>query len=129
MPSNVPAASATTVLPAHLCRQFERQHAWPVEENVFANGERQSRARTTTPTISWNIRPVLSEAQQTEMLTFLRARKGIEPFYFYDWTEGAHDPSGSSSIGRYVVIARPLISLARGLGRRALMNLILEQRA
>lgn len=133
MPANVPAASPTTVLPAHLSRAFERQQYWTVDENEYANGERQSKVGVATPIVSWKITAHLSAAQEAAILAFLEARKFTEPFYFYDGTETSpkwsHDPSGVVSVGRYVVVAKGNINRALGLGRRNLMNLTLEQRA
>ena len=132
MPANVAAAAPTTVLPAHIAQAFERQHVWPVEENEYANGERQSRARTTTPAVSWRLTPHVPEAIQTQLWNFLAARKFVEPFYFYDGTETSPpwtvDPTGSNSVGRYTVVAKGPLNIQRGLAR-ALMNLTLEQRA
>lgn len=132
MPSNVPAANPTTVLPAHLAREFEREQYWPVDENEYADGDRQSKAQTTTPTIRWRITPNMDAAKQVEMWNFLKARRFIETFYFYDGTETSppwsHDPTGVNPVGRYVVIAKSPLGISRGMAR-GIINLVLEQRA
>jgi hypothetical protein len=129
VPANVAAASPSGVLPEFIGRSFVRSQSWPVRENEYiGDGTRQSVARTTTPTVSWELEYNVEESVRAALWSFLETKKFITPFYFYDFTEGAHDPSGSSSVGRYVVVAVSPLGFSQGPAR-ALMSLRLEQRA
>lgn len=119
MPANVPAASPSVTMPAHLCRAFERVQEWAgVEENVYQNGERQSRARTTTPALRWRLSAIESRFSAS-LLSFIAARKGVEPFFYVD-------PSDDNT---YTVIASAPVSSSRTIGGRAVVEIYLEQRA
>ncbi len=128
----VPAASPSTVLPAHIASEFVRTQEWANDINEYANGERQSRARVATPIVKWKLKAHVSEAVIMDLFAFLRDRKFIEAFWVYDGTETSPpwtvDLTGASSIGRYVVIAKLPLSFSIGMARSE-MPIVLEQRA
>ena len=117
-------------MPAFLSRQFKRRQEWETGLNIYANGEQQSKSLITTPANQWDLEAGASASLQTSLWNFLLARKFIEPFYFYDGPESgwAVDPTGASSVGRYVVIAQGPLAVSQGLGLASL-PISLVQRA
>ncbi len=112
MPASIQNASpgAVSVLPYSLCSAFARNHEWHVAEVEYANGESERRSLTTTPRRSWSLSKRLTAAELTALRNFVIARKGVEPFYFYDGTETnpkwSWDASGATTQGRYTVVVQ-----------------------
>lgn len=100
MPANVAAPSYGTpprVMPRALCVSFEESRDYDGVVNSYQDGRR------TAVAISGNSRRrfrMTSRDQTNAMRNFYLAT-GNRPFYFYFWKEGAHDPSGVSTAGRY----------------------------
>lgn len=118
MPGVVAAASASTVLPALLCSSFTRTVAWPVEDNVYRNGEAQRRARTAEGRNTWALAPKLPASVHAALKAFFAARGGPkEAFYYYDPHDGTHDPTGVATTGRYKVRFADSLSLSIGMAR------------
>lgn len=118
MPGVVAAASASTVLPSLLCSSFSRSVAWPVEDNVYRNGEAQRRARTTEGRNTWALAPKLPSAVYAALRTFFLARGGSkEAFYYYDPHDGTFDATGVATTGRYTVRFADSLSLSIGMAR------------
>jgi hypothetical protein len=106
MPGSVANAAPSTVMPAMLCAAFTRSQSWPVHINTYAGGESQRSVDAANSRKAWNLTGIFTATELAAMRNFWNARKGGQPFYFYDFSEGAHDPSGVSAAGRYTVTFR-----------------------
>ena len=108
MPGSVYLTSATAVLPESLSRIFTRSQDLAVHENDYPDGASQRERLVEAPRRRWSLSKYLTPAQLQELRNFYSARKGpTEPFYFYDPyatnPRYAHDPTGASLYGRYIV--------------------------
>lgn len=106
MPGNVASASPTEVMPAFLCRAFERSQQWRHMANQYANGEHEAATELTNSRKRWALSPIATAAQIAALRNFFEDRRGgTEEFYFYDPFEAdfVHDPTGTETDGRYAV--------------------------
>jgi hypothetical protein len=117
-------------LPQFLSSRFALVREFAAVENVYANGEIQSRSLVTTARRSWQLTAHVTPTILGALRTFLFARRWIEPFYFYDGTETSpkwlHDPTGVVSTGRYTVVARGIWVQSMGIARGS-VDLRLEE--
>jgi len=132
MPGNVQNALPAEVMPDSLYTLFEQSRERAVRENVYANGESQRAARTTTSRKSWSASKRLTADELDELRGFLQDRRGIEAFYFYDGMETSpkwsFDPTGMDPTGRYTVrVAEASIAQATYLGSRAEISITLVE--
>jgi hypothetical protein len=119
VPGSVENAEPVTVLPHSLCNAFVRDAEYPVPENQYRNGESQRSKLAETSRKAWRTSRRLTAAELSEFQDFYDARKGIEPFYFYDPYESGflHDPTGEFLTGRHIVRFEGPWGHAIGLGR------------
>lgn len=121
MPGSVAAAAASTVWPALRYSRFARTAEWIVDENTYANGERQAATYLTLPRRRWDLVAKLTAAELATVRSFIEARRNVEPFVFYDpWETSplfSHDPTGAATAGRYKVRMEPSWSYTMMLGR------------
>lgn len=108
MPGNVANAVSAGVLPQTLCTAFQRAESYPLQSNLYRNGESQRALEGTTPRRRWRITRRLVPDDLATLRSFFEARKGPhQAFYFYDpWDTSpkfSYDPSGVDPIGRYLV--------------------------
>lgn len=108
MPGAVVAATASVVMPLSLSSLFEEQRTVEIFENEYAGGESQRRQRAATSRKSWRLAKRCSAAEMATLEAFIVARQGgLGAFYFYNGPETvpiwAWDPTGVSTVGRYVV--------------------------
>jgi phage-related protein len=84
MPGSVPAASVSDVWPTGLqYRSFSESRAWPVDINVYADGEAQARARATTSRKGpWQVSVVATASAIATLKTFYDTHGRTAPFYF-----------------------------------------------
>ncbi len=104
MPGNVAAASPSTVMPEVLARSFVAASEFLIDVNEYADSSVQTKAITTTSRKTWRLAAVMDATLLGTMRTFWEARRNGEPFWFYFWREGAHDPTGLSTVGRYAAV-------------------------
>ena len=118
MPGSVANAAPSTVMPKFLCAQFTRARAYELNENEYRNGESQRALKVSSSRKSWQLSARHAPAALATLRTFISDRRGpLEPFYFYDLTEGAHDPTGASLTGRYTVRINGAWSEETAIGR------------
>jgi hypothetical protein len=108
MPGSVANASVSTVLPQWLARSFVRADEWRVDQNVYQNGEVQSRTQVTAQRLRWTAEPILTADELEDLKDFwLATLHGA--FYYYDPYEAAgaigsnYDGTGSATTGRHKV--------------------------
>jgi hypothetical protein len=101
---SVSNAAPATVLPFSLCVSFSEGLEVQERGLEYRDGtlERSRLVETTRRRFSQAKR--LTVDQMDDLREFWDARKGpLEPFYFYHCKEGAHDPTGVATAGRYTV--------------------------
>ncbi len=108
MPGSVANATVATVMPAGLCRLFERTDEWAAWSNRLRDGREIVTSRTSTARRSWALVRRMTAAQLSALELFYVARRGsAEPFWFYDpWETSpkfSPDPTGTATAGRYAV--------------------------
>lgn len=105
---SVVAANPTVVMPYALARAFRQERSWPVDLNVYANGEMQRSLLTATSRKRWALAlPLTAAAKEAMLQFFLDQGGGTVEFLFYDLFETvpkfSYDPTGAAVAGRYTV--------------------------
>lgn len=127
MPGNVASATASVVMPLVLCSSFQRSERWRALSNSYANGEHEAKELVTNSRRSWDLAASLTAAALVDLRNFYVDRNGqLKTFYFYDVNEGAHDATGVSATGRYIVRFAGAWSHTRQLGRLPATFALLE---
>lgn len=126
MPGNVAAAAPATVMPVVLSRAFAAGSEFVVDVNEYADSSVQTKAITTTSRKTWRLAAAMDATLIGTLRTFWEARRNGEPFYFYFWREGAHDPTGLSTVGRYAAVFVGGWNEATNLGR-TIVELVIQE--
>lgn len=103
MPGNVSAPDYGTparVMPRALAAAFSESRSYDAMLNEYVDGATQAAAINS---ISVRRFRFTGRDQTNALRTFFMAT-GHLPFYFYFFAEGAHDPTGVATAGRYGVV-------------------------
>lgn len=102
MPGYVKGPTVTAVLPFSLCRAYSESQVYAARTNEYHDGSSQRAALVSTPRHSWKLTKRLSPTDIGTLRSFWLSNVA-SAFYFYNLKEGAHDPTGVLTTGRYVV--------------------------
>ena len=118
MPGSVQNAVPSGVMPYALCTGFSESREFVQLQAGYHDGttERSQIAQTSRKTFKLAQR--LTTARVTSLKAFWDGQQGgVVPFLFYNLAEGAYDPTGNSTQGRYTVVFRGNWSQTTGLLR------------
>lgn len=107
MPGNIQNAAPNGVMPDALCTAFSESREYLQFQAQYHDGtaERSQLAQTSRRTFKLAQR--LAAARVAALKTFWDSQQGgVVPFLFYNLAEGAYDPTGNSTQGRYTVVFR-----------------------
>lgn len=115
---SVANAAPVTVMPASLCTAFAESLEVVALGVEYHDGTLERSRLAATSRRRFRLEKRLSTAALTALAAFWAARRGeLEPFYFYHGKEGAHDPTGVSTAGRYTVRFASAWSESWGMAR------------
>lgn len=103
MPGNVSApdyGSPVRVMPRALAASFSESRSYDGMLNEYVDGNTQALAINSNSVRRFRF---TGRDQSNALRTFFMAT-GHLPFYFYFFAEGAHDPTGIATAGRYGVV-------------------------
>jgi hypothetical protein len=112
MPGAVLPPQPTLVMPQTLCLAFTEDRNYEQLRNEYHDGSPQAGQLAQTSRKTFKLSRRLTPAQLSTLLTFFESLNGgLAPFLFYNPFEAApigsnYDPTGASSVGRYVVCFR-----------------------
>ncbi|SRR5579885_3656060 len=118
MPGNLQAAVPNGVFPYALCAAFSESRECVQLQAGYHDGttERSQLAQTSRKTFKLAQR--LTAARAAALKVFWDGQQGgVVPFLFYNLAEGAYDPTGNSTQGRYTVVFRGNWSQTTGMLR------------
>ena len=118
MPGNIQNAVPIGVMPYALSVAFSESREFIQFQAQYhdATTERSQLAQTSRKTFKLAQR--LTVARVTTLKAFWDNQQGgVVPFLFYNLAEGAYDPTGNSTQGRYTVVFRGNWSQTAGLLR------------
>jgi hypothetical protein len=118
MPGNILTVLPSGVMPSALCTAFSESREFVQLQAQYHDGsaERSQLAQTSRKTFKLAQR--LTAAGAIALKAFWDGQQGgVVPFLFYNLAEGAYDPSGNSTPGRYTVVFRGTWSQNTGLLR------------
>lgn len=137
MPGIVRPATATLVMPNSLSRSYEEVFQFVSLVNVYADGSSSRKTMHTTPRRRWAFTkrlaislpsPAVAPYPYQQLRDFIVAtRYGMDPFYFYNYREAPHDPSGVAQFGRYKVVFRGNWNMPVAMPPRIEVGLVLEE--
>jgi len=106
MPSNIIAAAPTEVMPYGLLKAFTHEYRWEILKNDLPDGSAVRAPQVLVPRSFFQITRAMTAIQWATLRVFYQDHKYGAPFWFYDLKEsnGAFDPTGSASAGRYTVV-------------------------
>jgi len=118
MPGNLQQAAPNGVMPYALCTAFSESREYAQLQTQYHDGaiQRSQLAQTSRRTFSLSQR--LTAALAIALKAFWDTQQGgASPFVFYNLIEGAYDPTGNSTQGRYTVRFQGSWSQNTGLAR------------
>jgi hypothetical protein len=124
MPANLAIAAPSGVMPYALCTAFSESREYAHLQAQYHDGtvERSQLAQTSRRTFTLSHR--LTAAKAIALRAFWDGQQGgVVPFFFYNLIEGAYDPTGNSTEGRYTVVFRNNWSQTTGLARTDVQQL------
>jgi len=107
MPSSIQIATPSGIMPYALCTAFSesREYAQLQAQYHDATTERSQLAQTSRRT--FKLAQLLTSVRVVALKAFWDGHQGgVVPFLFYNLPEGAYDPTGNSTQGRYTVVFR-----------------------
>ena len=124
MPGNLQNATPSGVMPYALCTAFSESREYAQLQAQYHDGtvERSQLAQTSRRTFTLSQR--LTATKAAALKAFWDGQQGgVVPFFFYNLIEGAYDPTGNSTQGRYTVVFRNNWSQTTGLAAPTYSNL------
>ena len=118
MPGSIQNAAPSGVMPYGLCTAFSESREYVQLQAQYHDGtiERSQLAQTSRRTFKLAQR--LTATRVAALKAFWDGQQGgVVPFLFYNLAEGAYDPTGNSTQGRYTVVFRGNWSQSTGLLR------------
>jgi hypothetical protein len=128
MPGNLQQAAPDGVMPYALCTAFSESREYVQLQTQYHDGaiQRSQLAQTSRRTFALSQR--LTGAMAIALKAFWDAQQGgASPFVFYNLIEGAYDPTGNSTQGRYTVRFQGSWSQTTGLARTDVPQLLLVE--
>ena len=118
MPGSIQTAAPSGVMPYALCTAFSesREYLQLLAQYHDGTTERSQLSQTSRKSFKLDLR--LTAARVVAMKAFWDGQQGgVVPFLFYNLAEGAYDPTGNSTQGRYTVVFRGNWSQTTGMLR------------
>jgi len=107
MPASLQIAAPTGVMPYGLCTAFTESREYVQLQAQYHDGTTQRSQLAQTSRKTFKLAQRLMAARVAALKTFWDGQQGgVVPFLFYNLAEGAYDPAGNSTQGRYTVVFR-----------------------
>lgn len=108
MPGIIQGNFGTYVLPKFLCELFTQDREYLARINDYADATNQAGLVVFNSRKKWTLRPKVAPSAMVTLRNFYLARTGgIDPFWFYDFSEstpyGNYDDTGTDTNGRFLV--------------------------
>ena len=118
MPGNLQNAAPSGVMPYALCTAFSESREYGQLQAQYHDGTTERSQLTQTSRKAFRLAQRLTASRAAALKTFWDAQQGgVVPFLFYNLIEGAYDPTGNSTQGRYTVVFRGNWSQTTGMLR------------
>jgi len=118
MPGSIQTAAPSGVMPYALCTAFSESREYLQLQAQYHDGTTGRSQLSQTSRKSFKLDLLLTAARVVAMKAFWDGQQGgVVPFLFYNLAEGAYDPTGNSTQGRYTVVFRGNWSQTTGLLR------------
>ena len=118
MPGSLATAVPSGVMPYALCTAFLESRDCAQLQAHYHDGTTERSQLAQTSRRSFKLAQRLTAARVATLKAFWDGQQGgVVPFLFYNLAEGAYDPSGNSTQGRYTVVFRGNWSQTSGLLR------------
>jgi len=130
MPGSIQNAVPSGVMPYALCTAFSESREYVQLQAQYHDGTTERSQLTQTSRKAFRLAQRLTASRAAALKTFWDAQQGgVVPFLFYNLAEGAYDPTGNSTQGRYTVVFRGNWSQSSGLLRTDVPQIELTEAA
>jgi len=124
MPGNIQNAIPTGVMPHTLCTAFAESREYAQLQAQYHDGTTERSQLASTSRRTFKVSQRLTAGKTIALKAFWDNQQGgVVPFLFYNLAEGAYDPTGNSTQGRYTVVFRCNWAQTTGLARTDVQNL------
>jgi hypothetical protein len=118
MPGSIQNALASGVMPDALCIAFSESREYAQLQAQYHDGTTARSQLAQTSRRTFKLTQRLTAARAAALKSFWDGQQGgVVPFLFYNLAEGAYDPTGNSTPGRYTVVFRGNWSQTTGMLR------------
>ncbi len=127
MPGSILNAVPSGVMPYALCTAFSESREFVQLQAQYHDGTTERSQLAQTSRMAFKLVQRLTAARVAALKAFWDAQQGgVAPFLFYNLAEGAYDPTGNSTQGRYTVVFRSNWAQVTG-GGTALLRTDIQQ--
>jgi hypothetical protein len=118
MPGSLSNAVPNGVMPYALCTAFSESRQFVQLQAQYHDGSTERSQLAQTSRRTFKLAQRLTATGVTALKAFWDGQQGgVAPFLFYNLAEGAYDPTGNSTQGRYTVVFRGNWSQSTGVLR------------
>lgn len=104
MPENIQQSASSGVMPYALCTAFSEWREYAQLQAQYHDGTTERSQLASPRAAPSSLRSGYPPRAHSALKAFWDSRQGSAmPFVFYNLIEGAYDPTGNSSTGRYTV--------------------------
>ncbi len=118
MPANIRVAAPSGIMPYALCTFFAESREFVQLQAQYHDGMTERWQLAHNSRLTFRLAQRLTATRVSGLRAFWDNQLGgVVPFLFYNLIEGAYDPAGNSTQGRYTVVFRGNWSQTTGLAR------------
>ncbi len=111
-------------MPYALCTAFSESREFVQLQAQYHDGTVQRSQLASSSRRTFKVSQRLDATKASALKSFWDGQQGgVVPFLFYNLIEGAYDPTGNSTTGRYTVVFRNNWQQTTGLARTDVQNL------